>query len=91
MPTTLPPGELPNTPPPAPKLPAGPGVVVIGKPCWSNVFDAVSQPEARVRVVGKPRSSQPVTVSRPEAGASGEDGEGDGAAEEIGVDAANVW
>lgn len=42
-------------------------------------------------VVGNPRSSQPVIVSRPgEAGDDGEDGEGEGAAEEEGVDAGNV-
>ena len=51
----------------------------------------MDHPLISVRVVGKPRSSHPVTVSRPgEAGDGGEDGEGEGAAEEKGVDAGNV-
>jgi hypothetical protein len=40
-------------------------------------------------VVGKPRSSQPVVVSRPTAD-GGEDGEGEGPTEEEGLDIGNV-
>lgn len=50
----------------------------------------VAQPACRVIVVGKPRSSQPVTVSRPYAGDGGEDGEGEGPGEEVDVDGAKV-
>lgn len=52
----------------------------------------VAHPATSVLVVGNPRSSQPVMVSRPgEAGEGCEDGESEGAAEEERVDAGNVY
>lgn len=93
--TPLPAGAWPNTPPsPALKVAAAAGIVlgvgVIRNPCSSNDFGTVAHPACRVIVVGKPRSSQPVIVSKPSAGEGGDDGEGEGPGEEIDVDGAKV-
>lgn len=95
---TFPAGEAPNTPPP-PRVPDGParvdeaacvgaGLPVTRNPWSLKDLTAVCHPDATTRVVGKPRSSQPVMVSRPgpEAGEGREDAEGERAAEEVGVD-----